>query len=158
MRQQRNRPSPLCYWHALATLWLIAGSWDGNVMQVQLCCSWCLSSAVLLRTFPEEWIPQLHRTVILKSRGLAVANDNSGRETVKRTMCVSLYCRKILIYGLYAATRDLAKCFNLFKEIYLVSEDWFRELCHCFQLFIKHSTNYRNNNNNNNNNNNYYYY
>ena len=51
---------------------------------------------------------------------------------------------KILIYGMGAATRDLAKYFILFKEIYLVSENWFRELCHYFQLFIKHHTNYRN--------------
>jgi hypothetical protein len=43
-----------------------------------------------------------------------------------------------------AATRDLAKCFNVFKEIYLVSGDWFRELCHYFQLFIQHHTHYIN--------------
>ena len=62
-------------------------------------------------------------------------------------MCI-LILQKNFDLWLYAATRDLAKYFDLFKEIYLVSEDWFRELCHYFQLFIKHRTNYRNYSNN----------
>lgn len=89
MRQQRNRPSPLYYWHTLATLWMMTGSSDWNVMQLQWCCSWGLNSAALLSTFREEWIRQPHRDAILKSRSLAAANDNSGREAEKENdVCI----------------------------------------------------------------------
>ena len=58
----------------------------------------------------------------------------------KRTLGPSFTVEKVLIRGVYVASQVVAT----HREMHLVSEEWFREPCHCVRPFIRRDTNFRN--------------
>jgi hypothetical protein len=77
---------------------------------------------------------------------MATAKNYGARRRRKRKQWLHpLIADKVSTYGTFAASRDLVKYPDKFKEIYRVSKESFREMCEYVRPFIsKKDREYRN--------------